>query len=62
MRKLLKRLNLHRETVRSLDLGELPPAVGGDREPPFTIKLPPTNGANTCGCAYSTMCDSIVIC
>ena len=62
MKKSLKRLSIHRETLRSLDLGELQPVAGGDNVPPFTIKLPPTNGAYSCGCAYSTMCDSVVIC
>lgn len=62
MKKMLRKLRVDRETLRALDLGESAPAKGGDNVPPFTIKLPPTNGAYSCGCAYSTMCDSIVIC
>ena len=62
MRKQVRKLSIHRETLRHLDSKELLRAAGADQEAPYTMKLPPTNGAYSCGCPYSTMCDSISVC
>lgn len=44
MRKQIRKLSLHRETLVQLNAGELVQVAGGDQEPPYTIKEWPTKG------------------
>lgn len=58
MRKNLRKLSLHRETLCRLSTHELRPVAGGDNKPPFTTVEPPSNGAFTCTCNNTTTCTS----
>ena len=42
MRKQIRKLSLHRETLLQLDAGELAQVAGADQQPLYTTKLPPT--------------------
>lgn len=53
MRKQIRKLSIHRETLLQLNPGELVQAAGGDREPLYTVTLPPTKDqscASLCSC------------
>lgn len=62
MKKKVRKLILHRETLRHLSPHELRPVAGADNKPPYTITGAPTNGAYTCTCNNTTTCTSGIGC